>query len=51
MMVSDSEISPPPPSPWKARARIKTNMFGDSAHAADPVMKMPIETSRVMRRP
>jgi hypothetical protein len=51
MMVCASAISPPPPSPCSARAKISAVMLGASAQAAEPATKMPMAISIMARRP
>jgi hypothetical protein len=41
----------PPPMPCRARAAISAPIFGASAQATDPAMKMLTPVSRMARRP
>ena len=50
-MVWAKAISPPPPIPWRARARMRKSMVGAIAQAMEPAMKITIPVSRVTRLP
>ncbi len=51
MMVCASAMSPPPPMPCRPRARMRAIILGASAQAMEPMMKITMPISMVMRRP
>ncbi len=49
--ASEITISPPPPSPCRARNAISSVMFCASPHSADPIRKITIAICRTRLRP
>jgi hypothetical protein len=44
-------MMPPPPSPWRPRARISIGMFGAIAHSTEPATNRLSEMMIMTRRP
>ncbi len=50
-IAMDSTISPPPPSPWRARKPISWGMSWASPHSADPIRKRTMAYWKSLLRP
>ena len=50
-MMNASDISPPPPSPWSARASTSVFIVGASAHSTEPTMNTDSAVWYTTRRP
>lgn len=50
-MAIDSTMSPPPPSPWRARKPISWGMFWATPQSAEPIRKITIAVWKSFLRP
>ena len=51
MVASASGASVAAPTAWSARKAISASMLGDSAHSAEPTVKMLSPATKKVRRP